>query len=461
MIVTSDTYLQGLFESNRKLLEPPSSATVNLLREKAQKEFTRLGVPSTANEAYKYTNLQPWFNAGYIYNPVETGFNGNSNDLFTREIDGIEAHTIFLINGRFIDGASSNNLPKGVEVGSFTSLSKKHPLLMEKYYGKLASFENEGLVALNTLLAFDGIFIYVPDNVVIEKPVQVINILAGDQDRVVNQRNLIIIGRNAQARVLLCDHTLSGSRFLVNSVTESNIGEAGMLDFYNVQNQHNGTVQVGSYYFNQEANSHLDANFFTLNTGVTRNNIYSRLGGTHAESHVSGLYLTDKNMHVDNFLFIDHAMPDCQSFELFKGVMDDGSTGSFTGRIMVRPDAQRTNAFQRNNNLLLSDYARMHSRPQLEIYADDVKCSHGATVGQIDEKALFYLRSRGISKEEATILLMYAFAYEVIEKIKLPGLKEQIRVLVEKRFRGELDKCDSCILCGQSNETILKSPKNC
>ena len=360
-----------------------------------------------------------------------------------------DAHTIFVINGQFREGSNVNGLPKGVLVGGFADLSVKYPQIIEKYYGNQAPLDNDGIVALNTMCALDGIFIFVPKNIILEKPIQVVNILTGDQDTMVFQRNLIVLEAGAQARVLLCDHTLSNQRFVVNSVTEGHVGESANFDFYNIQNQHNGAVQVGGYYFNQDAKSVLSASYFTLNTGITRNNIFMRLGGSHAENHLSGLYLTDKNQHIDNFTFVNHAVPDCESNELFKGVMDDASTGAFTGRILVAPDAQRTNAYQSNNNLLITDSAKISTRPQLEIYADDVKCSHGATVGQLDEKALFYLRARGISKDEALILLMYAFAYEVIEKIKVPTLKEQIRELVEKRFRGELDKCDSCIICKQ------------
>ncbi len=447
----------ALFDENRHLIEQGASPVVNAAREVATEAFARLGIPSSKVEAYKYTNLQAWFKATYRFTPTESGFSGNIDEVFTCDVDALESYTVFAVNGRYYEGSSYTRLPEGVVIGSFAELSVKHPELMHKFYGKLAPADADGVVALNTLLACDGIFVYVPKNMVVEKPIQVVNILTGDTDRMVNQRNFIVIEENAQARVLFCDHTLSNSRFLVNSVTEGFVDASGNLDFYNIQNQHNGVVQVGGYYFNQETKSVLSANYFTLNTGVTRNNIFARLGGVHAENHISGLYLTDKNMHVDNFSFIDHAMPDCESNELFKGVMDDGSTGAFTGRIMVRPDAQRTNAYQSNNNLLLTDNARMNTRPQLEIYADDVKCSHGATVGQLDEKALFYLRARGIGKEEATILLMYAFAYEVIEKIQLPGLKEQIRLLVEKRFRGELDKCDSCIVCGQLNDKILNA----
>lgn len=452
-----DISLQNLFDKNRAFIEKGAAAGVNLARVKAAEAFGRQGIPSNKLEAYKYTNLQPWFKAGFEQAYGLNGYSAEDLKTFECNVHELDSHTIFTVNGKFVEGSNGHALPEGVVAGSFAELSVKHPEIIEKYYGRQAKVESDGFIALNTLFAMDGVFIYVPKNKVVEKPIQVVNILTGASDLMVNQRNLIVVEENAQARVLFCDHTLSMSRFLVNTVTEGYVAESGMLDFYNLQNQHNGTVQVGGYYFDQEAKSQLNANYFTLHTGITRNNIFSRLGGEHAENHISGLYVIDKNQHVDNFSFIEHAVPDCESHELFKGVMDDASTGVFTGRILVAPDAQRTNAYQSNNNLLLTDSAKMNSRPQLEIYADDVKCSHGATVGQLDEKAMFYLRARGISKEEANILLMYAFAYEVIEKIKVPSLKEQIRQLVEKRFRGELDKCDSCVVCGQLGTNLIKA----
>ncbi len=452
-----DISLQNLFEKNRAFIEKGAAAGVNLARVKAAEAFAMQGIPSNKVEAYKYTNLQPWFKSGFEQAYGLNGYSADDLKTFECNVHELDSYTIFTVNGKFVEGSNGHALPEGVVAGSFAELSNNHPEIIEKYYGRQAKVESDGFIALNTLFAMDGIFIYVPKNKVVEKPIQVVNILTGSSDLMVNQRNLIVVEENAQARVLFCDHTLSMSRFLVNTVTEGYVAESGMLDFYNLQNQHNGTVQVGGYYFDQEAKSQLNANYFTLHTGIARNNIFSRLGGEHAENHISGLYVIDKNQHVDNFSFIEHAVPDCESNELFKGVMDDASTGAFTGRILVAPDAQRTNAYQSNNNLLLTDSAKKNSRHQLEIYADDVKCSHGATVGQLDENAMFYLRARGISKEEANILLMYAFAYEVIEKIKVPSLKEQIRQLVEKRFRGELDKCDSCVVCGQLGTNLIKA----
>jgi Fe-S cluster assembly protein SufD len=452
-----DISLQKLFDKNRAFIEKDAAAGVNVARAKAAEAFGAQGIPSSKVEAYKYTNLQPWFKAGFEQAYGLNGYSADDLKTFECNVHELESHTIFTVNGKFVEGSSGHSLPEGVVAGSFFELSQKHPEIIEKYYARQAKVETDGFIALNTMFAMDGIFIYVPKNKVVEKPIQIVNVLTGTSDLMVNQRNLIVVEENAQVRVLFCDHTLSMSRFLVNTVTEGYVAESGMLDFYNLQNQHNGTVQVGGYYFDQAAQSQLNANYFTLHTGITRNNIFSRLGGEHAENHISGLYVIDKNQHVDNFSFIEHAVPDCESNEIFKGVMDDASTGAFTGRILVAPDAQRTNAYQSNNNLLLTDSAKMNSRPQLEIYADDVKCSHGATVGQLDEDAMFYLRARGISKEEANILLMYAFAYEVIEKIKVPSLKEQIRLLVEKRFRGELDKCDSCVVCGQLGTNLIEA----
>ncbi len=452
MIVQQDTSMLTLYEQYKTVIENNSSSKVNIERQKAAMAFARLGIPSVKTEDYKYTNLQPWFNSNFKPAFTNNGHDGNITEIFKCDVDTIDSHTIFIVNGHYQKGTNGPQLPDGVLVGSFSKLSVENPEIIEEYFGKNTPVDEDGMVALNTMCAIDGAFIYIPKNRVVEKPIQIVNLLSSEEDTLVFQRNLIIASEGSQARILFCDHTLTSNRFVVNSVTEGFVNPAANVDFYNIQNQHNGTVQFGGYYFNQEAQSVLSANYFTLNTGTSRNNIYMRLNGSHAENHLSGLFLTDKNQHVDNFTFIHHAVADCQSNELFKGVMDDASTGAFTGRILVAPDAQRTNAYQSNNNLLLTGSAKMNTRPQLEIYADDVKCSHGATVGQLDENALFYMRARGISKDEALILLMYAFAYEVIEKIKVSALKEQIRELVEKRFRGELDKCDSCIICNQLAE---------
>ncbi|RCW37390.1 Fe-S cluster assembly protein SufD [Marinilabilia salmonicolor] len=453
-IIGKDISLAELFEENRSVIESHSSPVLNSFRDEAFDAFQELGIPSNKVENYKYTNLQPLFSGDFTFSLKPETLTENLEDIFSCDVDTLDSITVYLVNGWYYTRNNPGDLPKGVVIGSMAQVAKENPELIEKYYGIRAPHLSDGAVAFNTMFAQDGFFVYVPKGVVVEKPIQIVNILMSEDALMTTQRNLVVMEDNSEARIMVCDHTLTTGKFVMNNVTEGYVGRDAKLDLYNLQNQHNATTQVAGFYFEQHENSHLATNNLTLHAGVARNNIELKLAGSHAEGHAYGLYLLDKNQHVDNFSYIDHAVPDCFSDELFKGVLDDHSTGAFTGKIMVRPDAQKTNAYQSNNNLLLTNDAKMNTKPQLEIYADDVKCSHGATVGQIDEDAMFYLRTRGINKNEATILLMYAFAYEVIEKIKVVPLREQIRTLVEKRFRGELDKCHSCVVCGQKGTDV-------
>lgn len=439
----------NFFETNRGSFTKGAHEKVNRLREKALKAFSKLGIPGSKNENYKYTNLQPFFKGDAATQLQPLKAKDINIDAFKCEVPQLETHQVYVVNGWFVKSHPLADLPKGVEISSFGQFSAKHPELIEKYYGEAAPLDTDGMVALNTLMAQDGFVVYVPKRTVIESPIQIVNIMVGDEDSYINQRNLVIVEEDSEAKVMVCDHTLTSQKFAINSVTEVFVGERSIFDIYGLQSQHNYTTQVAGTYVRQQSQSTVMNNTLTLHAGIARNNVSLHMDGEHAESHAYGLYVTDKNQHVDNFTFIDHAVPNCFSSELFKGVLDDYSSGAFTGRILVRPDAQKTNAYQSNKSLLLTNDAKVNTKPQLEIYADDVKCSHGATVGQLDENSMFYLRSRGLGKEEARILLMYAFAYEVIEKIKVEPLKEQIRGLVEKRFRGELDKCESCVVCGQ------------
>jgi len=294
-----------------------------------------------------------------------------------------------------------------------------------------------------------GIFIHVPEGVAINKPIQVVNLLLSNENTRVQHRNLFVIGKNADARVIICDHALSDHRFFTNSVTEIQVDKNARMDYIKVQNEHNLATNVSSLYANQEQDSTLNTNIITLHGGMVRNNVDIVLNGEGCETNASGLYLVDKQQHVDNYTFIDHAKPNCLSNQIYKGVLDDFATGAFNGRILVQTDAQKTKAFQANNNILLTDDASMNTKPQLEIYADDVKCSHGATVGQLDEDALFYLRTRGIEEREARLMLMFAFAHEIISRIEVEPLRNRIDHLVDKRLRGELSRCENCTMhCG-------------
>jgi Fe-S cluster assembly protein SufD len=267
-----------------------------------------------------------------------------------------------------------------------------------------------------------------------------------DENQMVQYRNLIIAEENAQANIAICDHTLSPSEFLSNVVTEVFTNRGANIDIVCMQNQHNLSTQFTHIFGKQERDSVLSTNTVSLHGGVIRNNIHVLLNDEGCENHTHGLALVDRNQHIDMHSFIDHAMPNCTSNELYKAILDDQATGAFNGRILVRKDAQKTQAFQSNNNLLLTADARMYTKPQLEIYADDVKCSHGATVGQLDMNAKFYMQSRGISEREAKLLLMFGFAHDVIGHIKIEPLRERIDELVNKRLRGELSRCHNCAM---------------
>jgi Fe-S cluster assembly protein SufD len=299
-------------------------------------------------------------------------------------------------------------------------------------------------VALNTAFAKDGYFMYVPKNTVIEKPIQLINFLQANQDAFVTQRNFIYVEEGADVKIISCDHTLNLNKYLNNSVTEVFVGANANFEYYTLQNQHNNTTSLNSVFIHQERDSKATTLYSSLHGGLIRNNLKFILDGENAEANLFGMAFIDRKQHVDNFTQVIHAKPHCLSNQVYKNVLDDDSTGAFSGRIHVVRDAQKTNAFQRNNNLLLTDKATMQTKPQLIIDADDVKCSHGATVGQIDEEALFYLRTRGIEENKARLMMMNAFAHEVVQRISVEPLRDRIDELVDKRLKGEVARCHEC-----------------
>ena len=439
-----------LFHQNRDLLFDESPDFVNSIRDRAIIQFEKLGFPDRSNEKYKYLQFANLYKHPFRDYLSVKRIDFDTNHIFHCDIPTLDTHVILLLNGFFFNRENRiNHLPSGAVVGSLQAAMKEYPELVKKHYTKHAIMDQEGLVALNTAFARDGIFFYVPEGVTIRKPIQVINLLLANENTRVQHRNLFILEKNADARVIVCDHTLSDSRFLTNAVTEIHVDQNARMDYIKVQNEHNMATNVSSLYANQERNSRLNTNIITLHGGMVRNNVNIAFNGEGCETNASGLYLVDKEQHVDNYTFIDHAKPHCRSNQIYKGVLDDFATGAFNGRILVRADAQQTKAFQANNNILLTDDAAMNTKPQLEIYADEVKCSHGATVGQLDEEALFYLRTRGIEEREARLMLMFAFAHEIISLIEVEPLRDRIDHLVDKRLRGELSRCENCTMhCG-------------
>lgn len=443
---TTEKYLQ-LYADNRKRIEDESSPFINSFREKAMERFSQAGIPTRKDETYKYTNLDSFFNHDYksYFIPDESDF--KKAEEFRCDVTNLDTHGVVLLNGFYpILNGKINELPGGILIGSLNEASKKFPGIIEKHYTRYADKCQDGLVSLNTAMASDGVFVYVPPGVVMKKPVQVVNLVDSAEDVFNQHRNLVVVEPDADFTIIVCDHTLSPRKFLTNAVTEIFVGENAHFNIIRVQNEHNNACKITHTFIHQERNSYASSNNITLHGGLVRNGTWHYLGGEGAECNSYGLYLSDKFQHIDNFVNVEHVVPNCKSNQLFKGVLDDMATGAFNGRIYVAPGAQGTNAYQKNNSILLTDDAKMDTKPQLEIYANDVKCSHGATVGQLDEDALFYMQSRGINKREARLMLMFGFAHEVIQNIMVEPLRERLDNLVMQRLRGELTRCASCLV---------------
>ena len=297
------------------------------------------------------------------------------------------------------------------------------------------------------MLAQDGLFIYVPKQVKVDRTIQVINILRADVELMVNRRVLLVLEEGAELKLLFCDHAADNRRFLTTQVIEAYVGEGAQLELNCLEETHLKNTRVSNVYIDQQANSRVNHNVITLHNGITRNRLDLVFKGEGAECHCNGCVIADKSQHVDNNTLIDHRVPHCTSNELYKYVLDDNAVGAFAGRVLVRQEAQKTVSQETNQNLCATKTAHMFTQPMLEIYADDVKCAHGSTVGQLNNDALFYMQQRGISKREGKLLLQFAFVNEVIDKMELVPLRDRLHHLVEKRFRGELNKCEGCQLC--------------
>ena len=436
--------LIDIYLANSSKINQESSEYLNKFRDKAFEDFRKLGIPSQKDEVYKYTNLSQYLKGDHTFDLAPANYDLKLDDLFKCEIPELDTYLILVFNGFYYKRNILSNLPKDIIISSLAEASLQYPEIVNNHYAKYADTSMDSLAALNTLFAQDGIFIYLPKGFILEKPIQVVNIGFSLKNLRITRRNLIVAEDNSYANILICDHTLCNKSFITNSLTEIYAGRNAVIDYTKIQNENINSVQISNTFIHQERSSNVRINTISLHGGLIRNNILVKLYGEGADNNIYGLFLADQEQHIATYTHVHHIAPLCTSDQLIKGILDDKSTGVFNGKILVGKDAQKTLAYQKNNNILLSNSARMNSKPQLEIYADDVKCSHGATDGQIDENALFYLRSRGINQKEATHLLMYAFANEVISKIKLPLLKERIIEMVDKRIRGELSRCNHC-----------------
>ena len=454
MMITSGSEQQyiELYEQARQLIIGHATEPMNAVRDEAFEDFRRQGFPSRKVERYKYTDLQQLFAPDYGVNVSRLEIPVDPYQAFRCDVPNLSTSLYFVVNDMFYDKVQpKGHLPEGVVIDSMRS----HPDIVAKYYAKLAKTGEDAVTALNTMLAQDGLLVYVPKGVKVDRAIQVINILKATPqnaqrqvpDMMVNRRVFIVLEAGAEIKMLFCDHAADDRRFLTTQVIEAFVGDNASLDLYCLEETHAKNVRISNVYIDQQRDSRVNHNVITLHNGVTRNKLDLTFSGEGAECQCYGCVIADKQQHVDNNTLIIHKVPHCTSNELYKYVLDDKATGAFAGRVLVEHGAQQTTSQMTNQNLTATPEARMYTQPMLEIYADDVKCAHGSTVGQLNDAALFYMRQRGITLEEARLLLQNAFINEVIDHMQLVPLRDRLHHLVEKRFRGELNKCEGCKLC--------------
>lgn len=437
-----------IYKECRDMLCQHSTEVMNAVRDQAFSDFQAQGFPTRKVERYKYTDMEKLFEPDYGLNLKRLDIPVNPYNAFKCDVPNLSTSLYFIVNDAFY---SKNDpkapLPEGVIIGSLKEEADRHPELIGKYYARIAKTDEDAVTALNTMLAQDGLLVYVPKHVVVDRAIQVINILRSDVDLMVNRRVLVILEEGADIKLLFCDHAADDRNFLATQVIEAYVGDNASLHLYCLEETHAKNKRVSNLYIKQEANSRVNHTIITLHNGITRNKTDLTLSGEGASCVLNGCVIADKEQHVDNNTLIDHQAAHCDSKELYKYVLDDKATGAFAGKVLVRQGAQQTTSEERNNNICATKEARMFTQPMLEIYADDVKCAHGSTVGQLNDAALFYMQQRGISQKEAKLLLELAFINEVVDTIQLEPLRDRLHHLVEKRFRGELSKCEGCKLC--------------
>ena len=446
--MNSEQQYIDLYTEAADLVKRHSADVLNAVRDKAFADFKAQGFPSRKVERYKYTDMTQLFKPDYGLNLNRLEIPVNPYQAFKCDVPNLSTSLYFVVNDSFYTKSLPQaHIPDGVVVESLRRVAAEKPDFIEKYYAKIAQTGTDAITALNTMLAQDGLLVYVPRNVKVDRTVQVINILRSDVDLMVNRRVLIVLEEGAEAKFLFCDHASDDRRFLATQVIEAYVGRNASLELNCLEETHYKNTRISNVYIEQQADSRVNHNVITLHNGVTRNRLDLVFKGEGAECQCNGCVIADRNQHVDNNTLIDHQVPHCTSNELYKYVLDEEATGAFAGRVLVRKDAQKTISQETNQNLVATKKARMYTQPMLEIYADDVKCAHGSTVGQLNDAAMFYMRQRGISEREAKLLLEFAFVNEVIDKMELEPLRDRLHYLVEKRFRGELNKCDGCKLC--------------
>jgi len=403
------------------------------IRNNAIKIFEGQGFPTKKEEAWKYTSLKNILKTDYCLFP------SRDNSVELKKVRKYFLHDLDTYKIVFVDGVYSSFLSETTHdnmdiclLSSALNKDKYNPVI-EAYFNKIA--EQDSLASLNTAFAKEGAYIYIPKNKEVEKPIEIINFATGNEAALMLQpRNLIVVGENAQVQIIERHQSLTDNAVLTNSVTEIFADKRAYVDYYKIQNDNSNASLIDNTYIEQQRDSICNVHTFSVGGKITRNNLNFYQKGEHCDSTLKGITILKDKQHVDHNTLVQHIEPNCESHQDYKGLYADNSTGVFNGKVVVEKEAQKTNAFQQNNNILIDDNASVNAKPQLEIFADDVKCSHGCTIGQFDEDALFYLQTRGIAKKEAQALLMYAFANSVLESVKIPELKRRINKLIASKI---------------------------
>jgi Fe-S cluster assembly protein SufD len=411
--------------------------SLSAIRKAAYSTFNHLGIPTLRHEEWKYTRISGLFNRQLTL-AATSGL--TAADLEAIRLPGSATATeLVFLNGQFSASHSTIRSTHLQVVPLEEAAAGEHAGLVEAHFNHSADYLRDGINALNTAFLQGGILVVVQPDKVVETPVYIYNITDARNQAVLSQpRSLLCVGRNAQVTFTETYHTFGQAESFTNQVTELVIAQDAVVEYYKIQNDASHASQVSTTHIRQTGKSLVNTVTVSLNGGIVRNNLHNVMEAEYCEAHLYGLYYQHGTSHIDNHTIVDNAVPNCLSNELYRGIMDGQSTGVFNGKIFVRKDAQKTNAFQSNKNILLSDTASINTKPQLEIFADDVKCSHGCTVGSLDAESLFYLRSRGIPEKTALSLLLQGFAMDVLDKIKLDAIRAYVEDLIQQRLTMEV-----------------------
>ncbi|WP_053991891.1 Fe-S cluster assembly protein SufD [Mangrovimonas sp. TPBH4] len=406
---------------------------LHAIRNNAIKTFEEKGFPSKKEEAWKYTSLNTVLKHDYsLFSKGEKAI--EYKDIKPYLIHDIDSYKIIFIDGKYSSHLSQTT-HEGVDVCLMSSAitKPKYRLVIENYFNKAA--KDDSMTSLNTAFSNEGAYIHIPKNKIVEKPIQIVHFSTGNEAALMLQpRNLIVVDENSHVQIIERHQSLTDNPVLTNSVTEIFANKRAIVDYYKLQNDNENASLIDNTFIKQKQESHASVHTFSFGGKLTRNNLNFFQHGERIDSTLKGVTIIGDKQHVDHSTLVHHIEPNCESHQDYKGIYGDSATGVFNGKVIVEKEAQKTNAFQSNNNILVSDKATINTKPQLEIFADDVKCSHGCTIGELDESAMFYLRSRGIPEKEARALLMYAFSNNVLDSVKIPEIKKRITKLIAKKL---------------------------